>query len=397
MRIGLLTFEYPSEGASGGIGSYCAALAAGLRDLGHEPIILLVVDELAAQSGPSYLCEGIRVEKIRAGRSPIPFPIRGSGLLLGRRIAAAAARLELDVLEAPDFLGMTAFLDFFRPKFLRVVVRLHTSRMISRESFRHLYSGVSARWQHAVEQWAEARAIRGSDALTAVSQAVVDATRAKVSFDGGVEVFPSPVRELFFQAPSQARTGKTILVVGRLEWIKGTERVIAAMPETLKRNPDAEFVFVGSDTETAPGGESMLRLAQRTLPPECRGQMRHVPWVAPEELVKLYAGAAICVAMSRWEGLPVAVQEAMAAGRPVIASDAPAMRELVSERTGVIVAGDDSSALAAAISRLLADDRLRDTMGKCARRYAEENFRSSMVAAKALRVYERVLVSGSRE
>ena len=100
----------------------------------------------------------------------------------------------------------------------------------------------------------------------------------------------------------------------------------------------------------------------RALVPDALGFVPH------EELERLYDGAAIVVLPSHREGLPVCLIEAMAHGRPVVATTVGGIPELVADgRTGLLVTPGDAAGLRVALERLLADAELRDRMGRAGR------------------------------
>jgi glycosyltransferase involved in cell wall biosynthesis len=83
--------------------------------------------------------------------------------------------------------------------------------------------------------------------------------------------------------------------------------------------------------------------------------------------VPLLLGAAdVCTLASDWEGLPIFVLEALAAGRPVVATDVDGLREVLREGGGALVAPRDPGALAQALQRLLTDDAARAVAGAAA-------------------------------
>ncbi len=100
----------------------------------------------------------------------------------------------------------------------------------------------------------------------------------------------------------------------------------------------------------------------RWLVPDALGFVPH------QELERLYDRAAIVVLPSYREGLPVCVIEAMAHGRPVVATAVGGIPELVEDgRTGLLVAPGDAAGLRVALERLLSDAELRDRMGLAGR------------------------------
>ncbi len=106
-----------------------------------------------------------------------------------------------------------------------------------------------------------------------------------------------------------------------------------------------------------------------------------------------------CLALPSWqETAPVAIEQAMAAGKVVVASDVGGVRHLLADgRAGLLVRPDDSAGLAAALRQALQDDALRQRLGQAARSEAERRFRASAVARQTVAVYEEIIGRGSRD
>jgi len=113
-----------------------------------------------------------------------------------------------------------------------------------------------------------------------------------------------------------------------------------------------------------------------------------------DDLPVLLAAADVVALPSRGEGLPLAVLEALAAGRPVVATDVGGNREAVEDgRTGRLVAPGDPGALAVAIAELLADGEARRRIGEQGRRVALERYRSEDVARQLEDAYDAWLAA----
>jgi glycosyltransferase involved in cell wall biosynthesis len=153
-----------------------------------------------------------------------------------------------------------------------------------------------------------------------------------------------------------------VLFAGRLSPEKGIEELVAATE--------------GMNLVVA--GDGPLR----ELVPGSLGFVPHA------ELERLYARAAVVVLPSYREGLPLCVIEAMAHGRPVVASAVGGIPELVRDgETGFLVEPGDVAGLRAAIQRLLADPELRRRLGRAGRERAIELCSQEQVTQATLAAY----------
>jgi glycosyltransferase involved in cell wall biosynthesis len=117
-----------------------------------------------------------------------------------------------------------------------------------------------------------------------------------------------------------------------------------------------------------------------------------VGFVPPGELGRWYERAAVVVAPSRREGYGVVAREAMAWGRPVVASAVGGLLDAVEDDvTGLRVAPGDVPALRAALERLLEDASLRARLGAAAREKAQREFSFDAAADALLAVYREAL------
>jgi len=144
-----------------------------------------------------------------------------------------------------------------------------------------------------------------------------------------------------------------------------------------EKNVDTLVEAVG-DLNLVVAGDGPLR--ERF--PNGLGAVPHV------EVERLLERATIVVAPCDTEGFGVAVAEAMAFGRPVVAAAGGALLELVSDgETGLLVPARDVPALRGAVERLLADPELRERLGNAARVRARERFGWDAVIDRTLDVY----------
>ena len=118
-----------------------------------------------------------------------------------------------------------------------------------------------------------------------------------------------------------------------------------------------------------------------------------VGFVSPRELGPWYERAAVIAAPSRREGYGVAAREAMAWGRPVVATAVGGLVDAVVDgETGLLVPPGDVPALRSALERLLGDAGLRKRLGVAAREKAQRELSFTAAAGALVRAYEDALL-----
>ncbi len=146
-----------------------------------------------------------------------------------------------------------------------------------------------------------------------------------------------------------------LLAVGRLVYSKAHEILIAAMPAVLERFPAAKVGICGDGILHSKLEEQIQSL----------GLSDSVKLFGhSDDVEKFLASADVFVMPSLWEGLPIALLEAMSAGLPVIATKVEGVEELITEgEHGLLVPTGNTSALTEAILKLLANPQLCRKMG----------------------------------
>jgi glycosyltransferase involved in cell wall biosynthesis len=229
----------------------------------------------------------------------------------------------------------------------------------------------------------------GVDRYIAVSREVARRLRQTYQIPGRkIQVIHNAVSVASFTRPDHAAL--------RLQWLGTTNRPVILTPARLDKQkghsylleaatqvPDALFVLAGDGAE-----RRALETQTRALGLEQRviflGYRQDIP--------DLLASCDLFVLPSLFEGLPLSVLEAMAAGKPVIASAIGGTDEaVVHGETGLLVPPGDSTALAAAVRTLLADPALAQRLAAAGKARVQQEFSAETMVQRVTQVYDELL------
>ena len=174
-----------------------------------------------------------------------------------------------------------------------------------------------------------------------------------------------------------------VIMVSRLLRDKGVQEFTDAAKLVKARESTVQFVLVGDVDD---GNPTSLTAEQLT---ELR-KSRDVTWLgARTDISDLLAASHVACLPSYREGLPKSLIEAASAGRPIVTTDVPGCREVVTHMVnGLLVQPRDVSALASAIEKLVNDPKLRQSMGKENRQKAESEYANEIIIAQTHGVYD---------
>jgi phosphatidylinositol alpha-1,6-mannosyltransferase len=182
-----------------------------------------------------------------------------------------------------------------------------------------------------------------------------------------------------------------ILTLGRIDKrsrYKGYDRLLDALARL--DDPDVVVLFAGD-------GDDRGRLRRRSLEMGLASRTIFLGWISETELTGVYNLSDLFVLVSdrgegRGEGLPLAVLEALACGKPVIVGDEDGSSEsVVGGRNGRVVSARDANALTGAIHDILSNESLRLEMGVSARTIVEEHFGYGRFRAQTMGALQRAL------
>ncbi|MBN1306072.1 MAG: glycosyltransferase family 4 protein [Anaerolineales bacterium] len=171
---------------------------------------------------------------------------------------------------------------------------------------------------------------------------------------------------------------KLLLTVGRLVHQKAQEVLIEAMPAILAGHADLLLVIAGEGHKRQ---KFEALVTQFDL-----GEQIKLPGNR-DDITELLALTDIFVLPSRWEGLPMALLEAMGSGLPVVATAVEGTRDVITDgEQGILIPPEDRELLAQAIIHLLKDETLRQELGESARQLVQERYTTDRMCAQYLQV-----------
>ena len=368
-------YPLPGRPPTGGIEAVAVALVRGLRDAGAD---LTLVTCTSAVTAPDVVREdGLELHLLPYGsssRRSIPY------LTERRHVQRTLRRLAPDVVHVQ---GQTHLASAALSVGLPTVVTLHG--IIYREQ--HIAdptasaaSRVRARLRNGLNARFERKVLGRARDLVIISPYVLEAvehmTRART------HMVANPIDDDFYEIPRRPVPGR-VLFVGVMSPRKNVMVLVRSFEEVLRRRPDATLHLVGRPAD--PGYLQALKdeIARRGM----GASVRHLGVVSDEELRREYSEATILALPSKEESSPMAIQQAMAMGLPIVASRAAGIPFLVEEGvTGLLATPDDEADLADGLVTALGDDALRDRMADACRTEAER-FRAEAVARATLDVY----------
>lgn len=242
------------------------------------------------------------------------------------------------------------------------------------------------------------RLYRRAARIVAISGAVKAAIAAEQPAVGAKTlVIPLPVDlEPFYQPAPAASAGRRLLYVGRLHPEKGVELLLEAFASLAERFPEWRLEIVGPSSEAEGGGGEGYLTGLRGLARGQRVEFRG-PVFDPQALAMVYrSGDLFCYPSlaERGEAFGVAALEAMAAGIPPVVSELACFRDFVRDGENGWVFDHRGPApeagLAAVLAKAMADEPLRERVGRAARCEADR-FGFATIAKAYLDEFERIV------
>ena len=405
MRIALISSEYAGLPGSGGIGTYFDHLARGLVRVGCEVKVFtsgrvgdlpnrngVVFHHLGDPQPPLFACRV--VEAFQKAHSERPFDVleygelKAEGLLVARAFPEVARVVRL---HSPSVI-LDRYLDFAPSPRQRAVAILNQIRCALGALKRGLpLKSIQLEPFHF--PWLAGRDCVEREAASEADTVVVMSEEVRRFAEGhwwikseAIRKVPNPLfLDLDLCKKPIANLPHKLGFLGRLEPRKGVRELALALNKVLPEFPDWVVEFAGRSMPSCISGIDPAQVVREILGKNLK-QVRFVNNLPPEAVSDWFAEVDVFAFPSLWDNFPYVILEAMASGRPIVATQTGAVPEMLGD-TAEIVKPSDVRGLAKALRKLMADSELRRSSGDAAKKRFEERFHPDRVMGEILEVY----------
>lgn len=377
LHIGFITMEYPhpSTGNSGGLGTSIKHLTKALTEEGHKVSVFIIYqdkDEIVDDSG-------VTLHKIKY-KSFKAFNWLLYRIYVNKQINLICKDQGIDILEAPDWTGLTAFMKFKIP----VVVRFHGSDTY----FCHL----EKRPQKWKNRFLESKALKMADAYIAPTQFAATETQKLFKIDKKeIRIIHYGLSlDDFINDNPASFTPNTILYIGTIIRKKGVLDLAQIFNILVEKNSKAELILVGADSDDIKtGSQSTYKLFEELLSPKAKPNVKYLGKIPYNEVKDCIKDAHVCVFPSFAETLGMVTIESMALLKAVVNTSIGWAQSLIDDgENGYLIHPTHHEAYAERINSLLYDIPKCISIGKSARLKVNREFDMKIQVKKNIQFYK---------
>jgi glycosyltransferase involved in cell wall biosynthesis len=315
------------------------------------------------------------------------------------RILAEHKICKIDIVEAPDWEGVSSFINLHCP----IVIRLNGSDAY----FCHLEKR-PVKW---INKFHEKRALQKANGHLSVSQFTADLTNKIFGLNIGFTIIPNGVNTAVFEKSNENNVlfksdylqagplnnevvePKTILYFGGIIRKKGLLEIPHYFNKVIQKMPDAQLILIGQDmSDKITGNGSTFQMMEELFSREASLNVKFLGSIPYQDIKKHIEKATVCIFPSYAEALPVSWIEAMGMQKTIIASNIGWAAEVIEDGVnGFLVYPSQHLEYASRILQLLDDKTLREELGIAARNKVERKFSMNVVAQQSLLFYKSLI------
>lgn len=377
MHIAFLTPEYPHTVStpSGGLGTSIKNLAQELVWNGVEVSIIIY----GQKKNHTFTEDNIHFYLVKQKN------YKFGGWYFYRKflqnyLNLLAEKENIDLIEAADWTGITAFMSIKKPLF----IRLHGSDTY--------FCALEKRQQKWKNRWFEKNALKNADRIISVSEFTGKKTMELFGLITDFKVIPNAVNLKKFTPENENIDPDRLLYFGSLLRKKGVLEMASIFNIVVQKRPSTTLTVLGKDVEDAQENTSTLKLFRNLLSAKAIKNFNYLGEKEYEQVKFQLAKAAVIVLPSFAEAFPMTWLEAMAMEKALVTSNIGwAAEVMINGETGFTENPEDHYNYAEKILKLLGNPELRRKMGVNARKKICNEFSSEIIASKNISFYESVL------
>ncbi|CAL65558.1 glycosyltransferase family 4 protein [Christiangramia forsetii] len=377
MHVAFLTPEYPHQlcNASGGLGTSIKNLAESLVRKGEEVSLIIY----GQKEESNFEESGIHFYLIKQKSY-----FWGGWFFYRKYIQRFINKLisdkNIQIIEAPDWTGITALMNISCP----VVIRMNGSDAY--------FCELDGRQQKPKNRFFEKKALKSADSLVSVSAFTARKTNEILGLKRHIKIIPNSIRIDEFGPSVEKPVPNRILYFGTLIRKKGVLELAHIFNHVNSVLPDAELILIGKDVPDIFEKRSTLEIFQEKLIENAKQKVKYIGAVSYDE-VKTYIKEAVVVVLPSFaEALPMTWLEAMAMEKALVTSNIGWAKEvMIDGKTGFTVSPENHQLYAERIIELLGNPDLSKEMGANARIKVLDDFSSDVVAERNIAYYNSVL------
>ena len=377
MHIAFITPEFPHthfQGNIGGIGTFTKNIAKQLIRLNHTVTIFV-----HSQAKEFVLKENrVTIHFVKLKK------VKGITWITNRRyfnqyVNKVIKKDNIEVIEAPEWTGFTAFMKFKCP----LVIRLHGSDTY----FCHLEN----RKAKAKNQFFEKKALNGANAIIGVSKFVSDKTKELFGLTNDIVTIHNTIDVTDFVPNHQYIKPKTLLYFGTVIRKKGVLEIAKVFNQVITEDPEVHLYLLGRDNKDIFTGKSTLKMVEELVSLNALKNFSYINALPYTEVKAIINNAEVVLLPSFAEAFPMTWLESMALEKKLITSNIGWAKELMLDgETGFMVDPTNTEDFSSKILTLLTNEKKAKKMAKNARQRIKNSFDINTILNKNIKIYQSV-------
>ena len=402
MRIAFITYEYPPDIAKGGIATYVEQSAGLLQERGNNVEVFCgSYTRSVTEDNKGVLIHRCLIKDVTGFREDCL-----------NKFTERHESVPFDIIESPEIHADALLIKKKFPS-LPLVVKLHMASFIQARLL-NFYTGKIAKLRYfmgglrrgKINFYGAYNYLNDIEyTFTKLAEGIVAPSQAqkKVIADEwhlpaeSICVIPhsfSPPVKLL-EIPVDVSVKKIVTFIGKLNVHKGIVNLVKVIPIVVKMHPEVVFRLIGSDSYFGAKKMNMSAFIRKEL----RGFENNYTLPGSleyEDVLKQFATTAVCIFPSLWECFGLVCLEAMSAGRAVVGSKEGGMNDILSNGAGMLVDPFNVKQMAAAVIRLLDDDKLRCQYGNAGRAKVLSTFNRNLIGEQMEAYYHATIANAEK-